>query len=216
MKTDATLTRLRRANPEPVAPNVDPGNLFAEITALPQERPSARRRRGLVLAVSFALMVIVASTAYAVSNWVFHSAVEPPVTRREYREAQSRLVLPPGYTWPSMYIPANSVTSPGAGGSHAVLAAQNLWECYWVKAIRTGDAAAQRRSHAMLLSLLQNNMVEAPVGAPEDWIPSNPPSVPFAVFAHDGGLDWIRQTYALAAAGRPQRLEQSCRANTPG
>jgi hypothetical protein len=36
------------------------------------------------------------------------------------------------------------------------------------------------------------------------------------VFAHDGGLAWIRAAYAQAAAGNPQNLIDSCRANAPG
>ena len=67
----------------------------------------------------------------------------------------------------------------------------------------------------MLDALLANNILEAPAGAPEDYTPSNPPSVPYAIFAHDGGLDWIRATYAAAAAGHPRNLIQSCRANAP-
>ena len=98
------------------------------------------------------------------------------------------------------------MTSPGAGGGHAVLISQNAWECYWVKAIRNGDTAAQRRAHIELSTLLANNILVAPVGAPEDWRPPNPPDVPYAVFAHDGGLNWVRHTYELAAAGDPRRL----------
>jgi hypothetical protein len=58
-------------------------------------------------------------------------------------------------------------------------------------------------------------MIEAPAGAPEDWTLPNPPSVPYAIFAHDGGLDLIRGWYA-AAAGHPRNLIQSCRANAAG
>jgi hypothetical protein len=54
---------------------------------------------------------------------------------------------------------------------------------------------------------------EAPAGAPEDWVPSPFPTVPFATFAHDGGLDWIRGIYERAAAGHPHGLAQSCLAN---
>ena len=84
-----------------------------------------------------------------------------------------------------------------------------------VKAIRDGDVAAQRRSYNRLSTLLAENMLVAPIGAPEDWRPPNPPAAPYAVFAHDGGFEWIRRTYALAAAGHPHRLAQSCRANAP-
>lgn len=219
MKTDSTLLRVRRANPEPVVPIVDPGELFAEITALQQERehrPLTRRRRGVALVVAFATAVVLVSTAYAVSNWIFSDAVGPDVTEAEYLAAQHELELPPGATWPTLRFEPNSVTGRGAGGGHAVLIAQNAWECYWAKAIRGGDTAAATRAHRELQSLLHNNILEAPPGAPEDWLPANPPKAPWVAFAHDGGLSWIRQNYTLAAAGHPRRLEQSCRANSVG
>jgi hypothetical protein len=215
---NSTLTRLRRANPEPLVPTVDGMELFTEITRLPREAGAApkRRRRGLVLAVSLVVAVLLASTAYAVSNWVFSDVVGPDVSRAEYVNAQSELTLPPGYAWPTFHMDPNSVTGRGAGGGHAVLAVQNAWECYWTKAIRTGDRAAQTRAHAVLTGLLAHNVLEAPPGASENWTPADPPNVPYIVFAHDGGLDWIRQNYALAAAGHRQRLAQSCRVNKVG
>src|SRR5206468_2012461 len=82
-----------------------------------------------------------------------------------------------------------------------VLVAQNAWECYWVHAIREGDNAAAARAQSVLTGLLAQNVLEAPVGASENWTPPNPPDRPYVVFAADGGLDWVRQTYALAAAG---------------
>jgi hypothetical protein len=97
-----------------------------------------------------------------------------------------------------------------------VLNAQNRWECYWARAIRTGDAAGQARAHAALDNLLVHNIVEAPADADENWMPTPLPKVPLAVFAHDGGLDSIRAIYAAAAAGHPRGLEQSCYANAPG
>jgi hypothetical protein len=160
-------------------------------------------------------MALLASTAYALSNWVFSSAVKPKVTKQEYRLAQHELTLPPGVTWPKLNIDPNSVTSRGAGGGHAVVISQNAWECYWVKAISRGDTTAQERAHRELDALVANNILVAPAGAPEDYTPPNPPKVPYAVFANDGGFEWIRQNYALAAAGHPQRLTQSCRANAP-
>ena len=216
--SDTTLTRLRRSNPEPLAPTVDGMDLFAEITALPREVEARRpkRRHRLVLAVAVVLTALLASTAYAVSNWVFSDAVGPDVTMAEYLTAQHELTLPPGYSWPTFHMQKNSVTGRGAGGGHAVLAAQNAWECYWVSAIRTGDTAAAQRAHRELQSLLDHNMLEAPAGAPEDWLPANPPKVPWVAFAHDGGLQWIRRNYELAAAGHPRGLEQSCRANSVG
>ena len=98
----------------------------------------------------------------------------------------------------------------------AVLNAQNEWECYGVSAIRSGNTAAQARAHAALSALLAHNILEAPAGASENYTPANPPDVPYAVFAHDGGLDAIKANYAAAAAGHPRGLEQSCYANAPG
>jgi len=219
MKHDP-LIRLRRANPVPGVPAVDGTDLFERIVALPRDTRRERRsrpvRRGLTVALVFAVAAVVASAAYAISNWVGSGPVEPPVTRHEYKVAQHQLTLPPGYTWPSFHIDPNSVTGVGAGGGHAVLAAQNAWECYWVDAIHSGDTDAQHRAHAELNSLVEHNMLVAPSGAPENWTPPNPPNSPYVVFADDGGYQSIRQTYALAAAGHPQRLIQSCRVNKAG
>ena len=224
MKSDALLTRLQAANPEPLIVLTDSFDLFNEITALagdprlaaPTRKPLIRRR-GLALAIAFAVAALLASTAFAISRLVFDDVVGPDVTRAEYLAAQSRLELPPGATWPRLaFGPANSVTGRGAGGGIAVLNAQNAWECYWVRAIRTGDEAAQARAHAALDNLLANNMLEAPAGASENYTPPNPPKVPYVVFAHDGGLDSIRANYAAAAAGHPRGLAQSCYANAPG
>jgi hypothetical protein len=221
MKTDPSISRLREANPFPPATTVDADELFERITAtapdprLVDRRTTPSRRRMVVLAIGLAVMVVLASSAFALSTWVFGDAVEPPVTRAEYVRAQKELTLPPGYTWPVLNVPEDSVTGRGAGGGHAVVIAQNAWECYWVQAIQDGDTAAQQRAHHMLNSLLAHNIIEAPVGASENWTPPNPPKVPYAVFAHDGGLDWIRASYAQAAAGHPQNLIDSCRANAP-
>ena len=84
-----------------------------------------------------------------------------------------------------------------------------------MQAIRAGDVPAQRQAQVALNALLANNILEAPAGAPEDYTPPNPPSVPYAIFAHDGGLDRFRAAYAAAAAGRPQSLIKFCRANAP-
>jgi hypothetical protein len=221
MSSDASLIRLRHANAVSRAPEVDGSDLFAWITASPgdprlRQRTRTHRRRLIVAAIALAVMAVVASTAFAISNWVLAGPVKPKVTKAEYRAAQPKLTLPPGYSWPSLHITPDSVTSPGAGGGHAVLAAQNAWECYWVKAIKTGDTTAQQRARSELNELLTNNVVVAPAGAPENWTPPNPPDRPFAIFADDGGLQWLQETYALAAAGKPQRLISSCDANHAG
>jgi hypothetical protein len=221
--SESTYNRLRAANPVPFIEETDSLDLFRQITALagdprldnPPRKPFIRRR-GVALAVAFAVAALLASTAVAISRLVGGDVVGPSVTRDEYLLAQHQLTLPPGATWPDIHFgPENSVTPRGAGGGVAVLNAQNAWECYWVRAIRAGDVPAQRRAHAALSALLTNNILEAPPGAPEDYRPANPPSVPYAVFAHDGGLDWIRAAYAAAAAGHPRNLIQSCRANAP-
>jgi len=222
--SESLLTRLQAANPEPLVVQTDSLDLFTEITAQPGDprlsaspRKPLLRRRGLVLAVAFAVAALLASTAFAISRLISNDVVGPDVTKVEYLQAQSELELPPGATWPPIgFGPANSVTGRGAGGGMAVLNAQNRWECYWVRAIRTGDRAAQARAHAALDNLLAHNIIEAPAGADENWKPATRPEVPLAVFAHDGGLDSIRANYAAAAAGHPRGLAQSCYANAPG
>lgn len=221
MTSDTTLSRLRRANPVPQAPTPEAGELFDAITALPHDprltarlRRSPARRRLVIVAVALAVAVVLASTAYAISSWIgVGDVVQPDVTLSEYRAAQHRLTLPPGAAWPVLHLPANSVTGRGAGGGAAVGIARTAWECYWVDAIRNGDVDAQRRAHAELQTLLARNTLEAPAGASENWTPPNPRDVPYEVFANDGGLEWIRATYAAAAAGHPQNLIDSCRAN---
>ena len=159
------------------------------------------------------LAALLASTAVAVSQWIGGDVVEPPVTRQEYLDAQKQLTLPPGVEWPdpaeiglAPEPPYDSVTSRGAGGGMAVLNAMNAWECYWVRAIRRDDEAAGRRAHDELSALLAHNVLEAPAGAHEGWTPTPLPTVPFVVFAHDGGLEWVRGSYEQAAAGDPRNL----------
>jgi hypothetical protein len=218
MKNDSALAYLRRLNPVPEAPSVEGAELFERITSRPPDerlaaRRSTHRRRVALAAVALVVMALLATTAFAVANW-FADVVEPAVTKQEYEAAQAELTLPPGATWPSFRIVPNSVTSRGAGGGYAVLIAMNRWECYWVGAIRRGDEPAQQEAHATLTGLLRNNVLEAPKGAPENYAPPNPPSVPYAVFAHDGGLDYIRAMYRDAAAGDAKALAQSCKANS--
>jgi len=222
MKRDP-LIRLRKANPLPLVPAVDGADLLARITAAPPDprlrsrpRPVVVRRPALAVAVVLVAAAVLASAALSLSNWLGSAPVKPPVTRHEYHVAQHRLTLPPGYTWPSLHIDPNSVTSVGAGGGHAVGVSQYAWECYWVHAIKTGDTAAQKRAYAELTSLLEHNVIVAPKDASENWSPPNPPKAPYEVFADDGGYQWVQQAYAMAAAGHPQRLIESCRANGPG
>ena len=220
LRNDPILLRLRRANPAPRTRPEDASVLYAQIVGGALDPRLARRdapyrRPAIVIVVALLVVVALASTALALSNWL-GDAVKPPVTQQEYRAAQHELRLPPGYRWPVLQIESNSVTGRGAGGGHAVLIAQNDWECYWVDAIRRGDTAAQRRARNELAMLMTRNAIVAPPGASENWTPPNPPNRPFVTFAHDGGYAWKRETYALAAAGKPARLEQSCVANAAG
>ena len=218
MSTDSAFSRLRAANPVPAVTAVDADALFDRITStaveFPSRRASRRRRRLIVAAVALVLAAVLASTAPAISNWLGDIIGGPGVTS-EYGTAQGRLTLPPGYDWPPLNFPANSVTSRGAGGSFAVNIAQAAWECYWVKEIRAGDVAEQRRAHAAVSDLLANDVVVAPKGASENWMPPQATATPTAVYADDGGYQYKQRMYAQAAAGRPRLLEQSCRANAP-
>ena len=164
----------------PETPAADDSDLFDRITALPQDAPVSERRearrdggRGLILVLAAVIAALLASTAFAISQWIGGDLVEPPVTRQEYFDAQKQLVLPPGVVWPNPDVAPddNSVTTRGGGGGRAVLIAMNAWECYWVDAIDRGDAAAGQRAHVELKRLLANNVFEAPAGAPEDWVP---------------------------------------------
>jgi hypothetical protein len=222
MSNDSITNRLRRANPVPAIPAPHDSALFARIVAAPGDpelanRRPARlkpRRRVLIAAMAAGVAALLASTAFAVSQLLGGDVVKPVVTRQEYLDAQKQLALPPGAAWPEFIMPeSNSVTGRGAGGGQAVLVAMNAWECYWVGAIERGDAAAGREAHAQLDNLLAHNVLEAPAGASENWTPTPLPTQPFVAFAHDGGLDWIRNNYVQAAAGHPAGLAQSCRAN---
>jgi len=208
------LTRLRSANPFAVSAIAGDAELFARITALPQEEPARTPRRGVVaVAIAFAALALLASTAYAISS-ILGDAIGPRAVQSEYSAAQSQLQLPPGTTWPKLHL-ASGVTGKGAGYGHAVAIAQNAWECYWVHAIRTGDTAAGSRAHAELNAILANDVIVAPKNASENWTPPSPPDHPYAVFADDGGYQYLQKAYAQAAARHPQLLDDSCEANSP-
>jgi hypothetical protein len=213
------LDELRRANPVPEPLAVEGAALYAQITTLPADprllRRSPLRRRGVVVAVAIAAAAIIASTAYGVSSWL-GTSVKPPVTLREYHEAQSDLTLPPGYDWPTLHVDPNSVTSLGGGGAQAVMIALSDWECYWVSAIASGDVPAQQHAHAALDTLLRDNATIAPDGASENWSPPAQPHRPMVAFADDGGYQYKQRMYAEAADGKPQLLQQSCIANGVG
>lgn len=217
--TDHTMKRLRAANQFPVATTADADALFEQIVLGPPDRrlsrtPRRRRRPVLVLVAAVVACGLLASAAYAISGWIGH-IIDGPTVKAEYAAAQKQLPVPPGFTWPSLNWPSNAVTSRGAGGAFAVSIDQAAWECYWVDAIHSGDAAAQRRAQNALDNLMTNHIVVAPAGAPEDYTPPQSSDTPTLAFADDGGYQIKQRMYAEAAAGKPKQLEQSCRANGP-
>jgi len=217
MSIDLAFRRLRAANPAQPATTVDADALFDRITAVSPEPVVVRsrsRRRVLAVAVALVLAAALATAAPAISNWL-GDIIGPSEVQSEYAAAHDRLTLPPGYDWPKLNFPTDSVTSRGAGGAFAVSIAQSAWECYWVDAIRGGDTAGEQLARKALGSLMANNIVVAPSGAPENWSPPQSAGRPIAPFADDGGYEYKERMYAEAAAGRPQLLEQSCRANAP-
>jgi hypothetical protein len=218
MTADPAFARLRAANPCPPATAVDAAALFEHITSAAPDRrlaEPARRvsRRVLVFAVALAVVAVLASTAFALSSWI-GSIIGPSEVKSEFTRAETTLSLPPGYAWPKLDFPSDSVTSRGAGGSFAVGIAQSAWECYWARSIRDRDVAGERTARAALRDLMANHVVVAPAGASENWSPP-PAATPVAVFADDGGYQFKQRMYEEAAAGRPQLLQQSCRANAP-
>jgi hypothetical protein len=217
MTDHTTLARLRAANPVAEAPMADDA-LFDRIVALPAEAPrrrAGRNRRMLVLVAATFVAAIAASTAYALSHWVFTDIVRAPVSRAEYKKAQTILELPPGYTWPAIDFRDDTVMVRGGGGSMALSIDQSAWECYWAGAIESSDTAGAARAQGVLDDLMKNRISIAPAGAPENWAPENAP-FPHLVYADDGGYQFKQRIYAEAAAGKPAELEQSCRANGPG
>jgi hypothetical protein len=221
------MVRLRRANPVPQAPAGDHSDLFARITASPGDprlteaaprRPLLQRGRAIVLMLALGLAALLASTAFAISQWNRgrrRSAArdEPGVPRR----AEAVDPAPGGRLAEVQHAGLNTLTSRGGGGGTAVLIAQNAWECYWARAIRNGDRAGGARAQAELNKLLADNILVAPIRAPEVGFRrlcrrfSSRSSRTTA----DGGLNWVRASYKQAAAGDPRNLIASCRANAP-
>jgi hypothetical protein len=86
--SESLLTRLQAANPEPLVVQTDSLDLFNEITAQPGDprlsaspRRPLLRRRGLVLAVAFAVAALLASTAFAISRLISNDVVKADVTK---------------------------------------------------------------------------------------------------------------------------------------
>ena len=217
MTTENAFSRLRAANPVTAAPAVEADALFDRIVSLPAEARRARSRpsRRMLVLVAVALVAAIAtSTAVALTHWVFGDVVHAPVSRAEYRRAQTILELPPGFAWPAIAFRADTVMVRGGGGSMAVSIDQSAWECYWAGAIHRGDDGAAARARGVLDDLMTNRISVAPKGAPENWAPTGA-TFPHLVYADDGGYQVKQRMYAAAAAGKPAQLEQSCRANGP-
>jgi hypothetical protein len=214
--TDHTLNRLSAANPFAAGTTVDADALFDRIVLTPRDFRGVRtqrfyRRPAFVLVAAVVACALLASGAYG----IYTDVIGGSTVKAEYLSAQKQLTLPPGYTWPAFHWPPNTVTSLGAGGGFAVGFDQGAWECYWVNAIHSGDAAAGRRAQAALADLMKNHSVIAPDGASENWSSPQAATTPTQAYADDGGYQYKQRMYADAAAGRPQLLENSCRVNGP-
>lgn len=218
--TNQMMKRLCAANPFLPAPALDTDGLFDRIVSAPPDRrldrvPRRYRRPVVVLVAAVVACGLLASAAYAISGWIGGHIIDGPIVQSEYTAAQKLLTMPPGYEWPPLNWPSNSVTSRGAGGAFAVSVDQDAWECYWVDAIHSSDAAAARQAKSALDGLMTNNIVIAPAGSPEDYTPPQSSRTPTLAFAADGGYQYKQRMYSEAAGGKPQLLEQSCRANGP-
>jgi hypothetical protein len=215
------IERLHAAAPRPVELTTDLDALFTAIVAASPAapRPARRRRRTfLVVAGLAAAAVLTAGTALAIGGllgWHTDTSIvrSPREWRALYRTATAELSLPPGMRWPRRTLAPNTVTSRDEPGGMAVGIAQVSWECYWTEAIRASDPAAERRAQAALRDIVRHHIVVAPPGSPENVAPPAGTRPPFEIYASDGGLAYDRRNYALAAAGDPSGIAQSCRAN---
>lgn len=217
------MDRLRASRPASVPIEADREALFDRIVAAPPGGADARpprRRRKLVLVAAVGLAVtLTAGTAVAVSTNLFgwHTdntfIKDPRAWRKLYRDATHELRLPPGMAWPYRTLPPHTITNRSEPGGMAVGISQTAWECYWTEAIRAGDTQAERRAQAALTDLVRHHIVVAPPGSPENVAPPAGTKPPFAIYASDGGIRYVKHNYALAAAGDPSGVAQSCRAN---
>jgi hypothetical protein len=217
------MDRLRASRPASVPIEADREALFDRIVATPPSgagaRP-ARRRRKLVLVAAVGLAVtLTAGTAVAVSTNLFgwHTdntfIKDPRVWRTLYRDATQELRLPPGMAWPYRTLAPHTITNRSEPGGMAVAISQTAWECYWTEAIHAGDTRAEHSAKAALTDIVRHHIVVAPAGSPENVAPPAGTKPPFAIYASDGGIRYVKHTYALAAAGNPSGVAQSCRAN---
>jgi hypothetical protein len=176
----------------------------------------ARRKLTIVL-VALAIAGLTAATALGTGflGWHDDTAIidKPQQWESLYRAATRELTLPPGQSWPHRTLPPNTVTGMSQPGGTAVAISRVRWECYWGKAIRSGDTAAQASAQAALADINAHHTLVAPNGSSENVAPPSNIKGPFEIFAHDGGFQFVTKMYADAAAGRPAMLFQSCSAN---
>jgi hypothetical protein len=220
------MERLRNAAPAAPSQSIDRDVLFAGIVGRPGDpavasRPrltrSTRRRLTIVL-VALAIATLTAATALATGFLGWHDETtvidKPQQWQSLYRAATRQLILPPGESWPHRTLAPNTVTGMSQPGGEAVAISRVRWECYWGKAIRSGDTAAQTRAQAALADINANHTLVAPDGSSENVAAPDNIKGPYEIFANDGGIQFVRKMYADAAAGRPAMLFQSCRANS--
>jgi hypothetical protein len=220
------IERLRHAAPAAPSAAIDRNMLFASIVARPGDpavasRPrmtrSTRRRLTIVL-VALAIATLTAATALATGflGWHDETAIidNPHQWESLYLAATRKLTLPPGQTWPHRTLAPNTVTGMSQPGGEAVAISRGRWECYWGKAIRSGDTAAQAQAQAALADINAHHTLVAPAGSSENVAPPDNIKGPFEIFASDGGIQFVTKMYADAAAGRPAMLFQRCRPNS--
>jgi hypothetical protein len=219
------MERLRNAAPAAPSPVRDRSAVFAGIVASPGDRavatrtrrPRAARRKLTIVLVVLAVAALTATGLAAADylGWHDETAIieKPQQWEALYRAATRELTLPPGQSWPHRTLPPNTVTGMSQPGGEAVAISRVRWECYWGKAIRSGDTAAQVSAQAALADINANHTLVAPNGSSENVAPPSNIKGPYEIFANDGGIQFVTKMYADAAAGRPAMLFQSCRAN---
>ena len=217
------LDRLHASRPASVPIEADREALFDRIVATPAGgappgRPAAGASSSSSRPCGLAV-VLTAGTAIAVTTNLFgwhtdNSFIKDPrVWRKLYREPRTSCACRPAWRWPYRTLAPHTITNRSEPGGMAVGISQTAWECYWTEAIRAGDRQAQGSARAALTDLVRHHIVVAPPGSPENVAPPAGTRPPFAIFASDGGIRYVKHNYALAAAGDPSGVAQSCRAN---
>jgi hypothetical protein len=211
------MERLRNAAPAAPSPVRDRSAVFAGIVAGPGDPAVTKPTRLSRPARRKLTIVLTAATALGTDflGWHDETAIinKPQQWESLYRAATRELTLPPGQSWPHRTLAPNTITGMSQPGGEAVAISRVRWECYWGKAIRSGDTAAQASAQAALADINAKHTLVAPDGSSENVAPPSNIKGPYEIFANDGGIQFVKKMYADAAAGRPAMLFQSCRAN---